>query len=422
MYEHHDYKHENDIPFLSDGADSIISSTSGVVVDKAKGTSGDFKGQYARKLITLDGTNKENQDADKRKFGKEAKMLARARHNHVMQLIITYFYGNRFVIVMDRADGNLQDYLKKPESRDKVPQWFGCLISVMAYIHRIGIRHRDIKPTNILIKDEKVLLADFGIFEMGLGKTTKTTKIGRESSRTREYYAPEVEEGSTRGRSADIFSLGVVFLEMLLAYSYPEESKERKDLEKKLQSDDGRSYAKNICKVKKFMANMERTPLPGDWQPAVLSLCVKMLEKDRNKRPLAKKLSDWTNSTSLTPCKCAGADSVSGIDEEVKSLHRASADGKIKIVQSLLASGANVDVQDEDGKTALHYAARKGHVDVVRELLGNDADVMIEDDDGWAALKHAVENKHKAVVELFEKETETSQGKSNKWWKFAGTG
>lgn len=55
---------------------------------------------------------------------------------------------------------------------------------------------------------------------MGLGKTMPTTIPTHPRARTEGYCAPEVEAGSTRGRPADIISLGAVFPEMLIAYSY----------------------------------------------------------------------------------------------------------------------------------------------------------------------------------------------------------
>lgn len=114
---------------------------------------------------------------------------------------------------MDRADTSLESYVALGNLPGKVPEleWFGCLIAVARYIHRSGIRHRDIKPRNILVKDDRILLADFGISQMGLGETISTTALGRDPLRTKAYCAPEVDEGRTRGRSANIFSLGAVF-------------------------------------------------------------------------------------------------------------------------------------------------------------------------------------------------------------------
>ncbi len=94
------------------------------------------------------------------------------------------------------ADGNLEQRLQTadiPEVRRNISQWFRCLINVIAYVHELGIRHGDIKPANILIKGRDVLLADFSVSKMALGKTVPTTMIGRPRARTREYCAPEVE-------------------------------------------------------------------------------------------------------------------------------------------------------------------------------------------------------------------------------------
>jgi serine/threonine protein kinase len=49
----------------------------------------------------------------------------------------------------------------KPEG--KIYQWFGCLSAGLLYIHSQQIRHRGIKPANILIKGDSVLFTNFGI-------------------------------------------------------------------------------------------------------------------------------------------------------------------------------------------------------------------------------------------------------------------
>lgn len=109
-------------------------------------------------------------------------------------------------------------FAKKQEERQKrIHQWFYCLANAIEFIHGIGIRHRDIKPKNILVHGDKILLADFGISSMGLLATLSTAIPQLARSRSPTHCAPEVEEGSSRGRSADILALGAVFLDMIAA-------------------------------------------------------------------------------------------------------------------------------------------------------------------------------------------------------------
>ncbi|KAL2162045.1 hypothetical protein VTH06DRAFT_7830 [Thermothelomyces fergusii] len=91
--------------------------------------------------------------------------------------------------------------------------YFGCLAQAVTYLHRnsVQIRHKDIKPDNIVIDDFGLpLLTDFGLskhFETGqdsVGPTPKTLK----------YADPEAMHEERRDERSDIFSLGCVFLEM----------------------------------------------------------------------------------------------------------------------------------------------------------------------------------------------------------------
>jgi serine/threonine protein kinase len=117
------------------------------------------------------------------------------------------------------AECNLWEFYNiAANCRDKLTllrSFFGCLATALQYIHSIKIRHRDIKPANNLVKGDKVFLTDFGIsldFEMLSGSTTTA-----DSGKTQTYAAPEVVRYEPRGRAADIWSLGCVFLEMLVA-------------------------------------------------------------------------------------------------------------------------------------------------------------------------------------------------------------
>jgi serine/threonine protein kinase len=421
-HEHHIYTKDEDLPFKPDGNDASI----GDKVERVRRVCGSVHDMlYARKTITID-------ERDKRALMQEARILHRARHGHVVKLIMTYFYereqDTRFAIIMERADGNLDSYLTGKTSRKKtrnLSRWFGCLVSVVAYIHGFGIRHRDIKPTNILIKNEQVLLADFGISKMGLGKTMPTTIPAYPRARTEGYCAPEVEDGSTRGRPADIFSLGAVFLEMLIAYSYPNM---RQDLERVLTSRGNRSYAKTVDLVHQLMGNIQEIGAE-EWSFKVLSYCRKMLHVERDQRPLADDLySAWLSllpsDKPLAPCQCPGVVSVTENEETVElcktgslnevqmllasgadsntvgAIHQASARGFTRIVQLLLDHNVDVNLEDYSKQTALHCAAGYGYKDIVQMLLGKGANVRLKDDEGQTALHCAAGQGHPSIVEM----------------------
>ncbi|KAJ6168103.1 hypothetical protein N7497_000946 [Penicillium chrysogenum] len=425
LYQPREYKEDSEIPFAPDGNAPLICDC----VERVKGTSGPFRGlKCVRKtIITPSGEDSSSQDDKKRKLIQEAKILHYARHHHVIRLIHTYFEkGNeeeiKFAVIMDRADGNLHEYLKPGKTPSK--RWFGCLIGVIHHIHTLGIRHRDIKPSNILIKDQQVLLADFGISQMGLGKTMPTTNLQRSSQRTREYCAPEVDEGRTRGRSADIFSLGAVFLEMLVAHTYSDGYKELGEV-LKTSSSQTSSYAKNILEIHEWIhGNLH----PVDWQANILSSCQRMLHLDRSQRPVAEELASiWSSFSASGECMACNCESVAAMTEDnklveactrgskddverllkagadpntISAIHHAAARGSRAIVQALLDGGTNVDAQNPVGQTALHCAARNGHEDVIKLLLKNGANVNAKDENEQTALHGAAGQGCESIINV----------------------
>lgn len=93
--------------------------------------------------------------------------------------------------------------------------YFGCLAAALVYLHDRSIRHKDIKPQNILIHNGTVILTDFGLshdFADDVGSTTSGP-----TPASPRYSAPEVAAHEARNTSADIWSLGCVFFEMAAA-------------------------------------------------------------------------------------------------------------------------------------------------------------------------------------------------------------
>src|SRR5204863_5069725 len=77
------------------------------------------------------------------------------------------------------------------------------------YGHKI--KHRDIKPGNLLVHGDTIIIADLGI----ANKFSRRSTSYGDSSGTRTYMAPEVHNGVRRGRRQDVWSLTCCFIEML---------------------------------------------------------------------------------------------------------------------------------------------------------------------------------------------------------------
>jgi serine/threonine protein kinase len=99
----------------------------------------------------------------------------------------------------------------------------GCLIIALHSMHQSSVRHRDVKPANILVHDRSLIFTDFGLsrdfFE--LSSTTESHRVG-----TVLYWSPELQAGKRRGTKADVFALGCVFFEIMFTLIHSTSSSE----------------------------------------------------------------------------------------------------------------------------------------------------------------------------------------------------
>jgi tRNA A-37 threonylcarbamoyl transferase component Bud32/tetratricopeptide (TPR) repeat protein len=167
---------------------------------------------YARKSIALP---RYNQTRVRKTIQNEISVIRSLAHPHIVQVHFTYEEKSRFAIVLQPlADYDLEAYLEQNSpDEDQTGRWLRCLANTLAFIHSKGIRHKDIKTRNILIKDDEVIFADFGSSHAFLDEGHSTTE-GPAFGHTVMYCAPEVISAEKRSRSADIFSLGCVFTEL----------------------------------------------------------------------------------------------------------------------------------------------------------------------------------------------------------------
>ncbi|KAI4638942.1 hypothetical protein J4E93_009692 [Alternaria ventricosa] len=172
--------------------------------------------EYARKLILRGKTFKKDKQILK-DFTKELVNLKKLSHKHLVELVGSYT-DKRFVaiVMLPVADANLQTFLEKTDfdenSRSFLRPFFGCLTSALCYLHDNRIRHKDIKPSNVLIKGDQVYFTDFGT---ALDWSSSGSSITATAAPTTpRYCAPEVMAYTERNSSSDIWSFGCVFLEM----------------------------------------------------------------------------------------------------------------------------------------------------------------------------------------------------------------
>jgi serine/threonine protein kinase len=163
------------------------------------------------------------------RFAREARALAKLNHPHIVTL---YEFGQAdglFYFLMEYVDGtNLRRVLNAGRIAPKealaiVPQ----ICEALQFAHENGIVHRDIKPENILLsRSGQVKIADFGVAKIvaeGLTEAAGTvaapsgelTEAGSTLG-TPQYMAPEqIKNSAEVDHRADIYSLGVVFYQML---------------------------------------------------------------------------------------------------------------------------------------------------------------------------------------------------------------
>jgi len=153
------------------------------------------------------------------RFNREARALAKLNHPNIVTVHEFGQVNGQPYFIMEYVDGlNLRQLeqsgkLSPREALQIVPQ----ICEALQFAHDAGIVHRDIKPDNILLdKKGRVKIADFGIAKL-LG-TPQDTAIPETQGAigTPNYMAPEqIEKPQSVDHRADIFSLGVVFYEML---------------------------------------------------------------------------------------------------------------------------------------------------------------------------------------------------------------
>eukprot|EP00658_Telonema_sp_P-2_P001008 TRINITY_DN10372_c0_g1_i2.p1 TRINITY_DN10372_c0_g1~~TRINITY_DN10372_c0_g1_i2.p1 ORF type:complete len:234 (+),score=22.28 TRINITY_DN10372_c0_g1_i2:210-911(+) len=114
---------------------------------------------------------------------------------------------------MELCDDQLRSYIARKGGRLTLSEACSItrqLIGALAYLHEQKVVHRDIKPENILLSGGKVKISDFGTAAEVVGPGNLTQTAG-----TFRYMAPEVFSGDMYGTACDLWSVGVLFLDLI---------------------------------------------------------------------------------------------------------------------------------------------------------------------------------------------------------------
>jgi eukaryotic-like serine/threonine-protein kinase len=155
-------------------------------------------------------------DAFRTRFRREAVAAAKLAHPHIVTTYDTGRDGDFAYIVMELVDGTTLARLLKtdgPVSMAKAVDVGMQVADALACAHAHGVVHRDVKPANILLREDgHVKVADFGIAKAGMGGDLTRTGV---VMGTAKYLSPEQVSGNPADAGSDIYALGIVLYEML---------------------------------------------------------------------------------------------------------------------------------------------------------------------------------------------------------------
>ncbi|MDH3944008.1 MAG: FHA domain-containing serine/threonine-protein kinase [Anaerolineae bacterium] len=161
------------------------------------------------------------EDADfVEQFILEARNLASLQHANIVQIFDIDVEANWPFIAMEYIDGySLKEALeehKQNQSRFDYKKTIRIIQSVgaaLSYAHRQNMAHRDVKPSNVLIEfTGRIVLADFGLAKL---RARATSALVDTFKGTPAYMSPEQGMGMSGGGVSDIYSLGIMFFELI---------------------------------------------------------------------------------------------------------------------------------------------------------------------------------------------------------------
>jgi serine/threonine protein kinase len=149
-----------------------------------------------------------------RYFLREAQTIAHLEHPHILPVYDFGQQGEYIYLVMRYIEGShsLADVMSQSLLIEQALDYLKQIAAALDYAHDRGVIHRDIKPTNILLNDGWVFLADFGLARLMQSNRSITTGV---SLGTPAYMSPEQGSGGKVEAATDVYAVGVITYAML---------------------------------------------------------------------------------------------------------------------------------------------------------------------------------------------------------------
>jgi eukaryotic-like serine/threonine-protein kinase len=165
------------------------------------------------KVMSRGASERELDDAER--FQREYEIISSIAHRAIAEI---YDFGalpeHQYLAMEYIPCGDLRDRLRNPMSIDESLYYLRGIAEALRVIHVFGILHRDLKPANVMLReDNSPVLIDFGLARRSLDDAG-TTSAGQVLG-SPYYISPEQSQGLKVDARTDLYSLGVMFYEML---------------------------------------------------------------------------------------------------------------------------------------------------------------------------------------------------------------
>lgn len=151
-----------------------------------------------------------------RRFINESKAVAMLNHPNIVKIIDVSVKTDHKFIVMEYISGiTLREYMNRKGVLDwrEATEFISQILLALDHAHMKGVIHRDIKPQNIMVMEGGIIkVADFGIAKI---PNAETVTMVDHAIGTIYYISPEQAKGKKIDERSDIYSLGVMFYEMV---------------------------------------------------------------------------------------------------------------------------------------------------------------------------------------------------------------